>query len=196
MSEPDSSYRGAADPWWPRPVNACRRWYHELRGLIVQHPPEFAARGVAIGMFAAFTPTIGIQIPVIIGFWMAVRRQWNFSIAISIACTFVTNFATAFPIYYVFLVTGRIMQGAWDDLNGYDAFAARLSQMLPEDAGTWEVIWVSLNNIISTYGASMFLGCLPWATSISALSYFVVLRYGRMRRRKSQARLPSTGSKY
>jgi len=187
MSDSNPSETSEQDRWWQRPVTASRRWYYDLRGLILQQPPEFAARGAAIGMFAAFTPTIGIQIPIIIGFWMAIRRYWNFSLAISIACTFITNFATAFPIYYVFLVTGRIMQGAWDDLNGYDAFADRLSRMLPEDAGTWELIWVSLNNIMSTYGIAMVLGSLPWAISIGALTYFVVLRYGRMRRQRVRA---------
>jgi len=187
MSDSNPSETSEQLRWWQRPVTAFRRWYYDLRGLILQQPPEFAARGAAIGMFAAFTPTIGIQIPIIIGFWMAIRRYWNFSLAISIACTFITNFATAFPIYYVFLVTGRIMQGAWDDLNGYDAFADRLSRMLPEDAGTWELIWVSLNNIMSTYGIAMVLGSLPWAISIGALTYFVVLRYGRMRRQRVRA---------
>ncbi len=187
MSDSNPSEASEQHRWWQRPVTAFRRWYYDLRGLILQQPPEFAARGAAIGMFAAFTPTIGIQIPIIIGFWMAIRRYWNFSLAISIACTFITNFATAFPIYYVFLVTGRIMQGAWDDLNGYDAFADRLSRMLPEDAGTWELIWVSLNNIMSTYGIAMVLGSLPWAISIGALTYFVVLRYGRMRRQRVRA---------
>ena len=187
MSDSNPSETSEQHRWWQRPVTASRRWYYDLRGLILQQPPEFAARGAAIGMFAAFTPTIGIQIPIIIGFWIAIRRYWNFSLAISIACTFITNFATAFPIYYVFLVTGRIMQGAWDDLNGYDAFADRLSRMLPEDAGTWELIWVSLNNILSTYGIAMGLGSLPWAISIGALTYFVVLRYGRMRRQRVRA---------
>ena len=187
MSDSNPSETSEQLRWWQRPVAAFRRWYYDLRGLILQQPPEFAARGAAIGMFAAFTPTIGIQIPIIIGFWMAIRRYWNFSLAISIACTFITNFATAFPIYYVFLVTGRIMQGAWDDLNGYDAFADRLSRMLPEDASTWELIWVSLNNIMSTYGIAMVLGSLPWAISIGALTYFVVLRYGRMRRQRGGA---------
>ncbi len=187
MSDSNPSEASEQHRWWQRPVTAFRRWYYDLRGLVLQQSPEFAARGAAIGMFAAFTPTIGIQIPIIIGFWMAIRRYWNFSLAISIACTFITNFATAFPIYYVFLVTGRIMQGAWDDLNGYDAFADRLSRMLPEDAGTWELIWVSLNNIMSTYGIAMVLGSLPWAISIGALTYFVVLRYGRMRRQRVRA---------
>ena len=187
MSDSNPSETSEQLRWWQRPVTAFRRWYYDLRGLILQQPPEFAARGAAIGMFAAFTPTIGIQITIIIGFWMAIRRYWNFSLAISIACTFITNFATAFPIYYVFLVTGRIMQGAWDDLNGYDAFADRLSRMLPEDAGTWELIWVSFNNIMSTYGIAMVLGSLPWAISIGALTYFVVLRYGRMRRQRVRA---------
>ena len=187
MSDSNPSKTSEQNRWWQRPVRAFRRWYYDLRRLILQQPPEFAARGAAIGMFAAFTPTIGIQIPIIIGFWMAIRRYWNFSLAISIACTFITNFATAFPIYYVFLVTGRIMQGAWDDLNGYDAFADRLSRMLPEDAGTWELIWVSFNNIMSTYGIAMVLGSLPWAISIGALTYFVVLRYGRMRRQRVRA---------
>ena len=187
MSDSNPSETSEQLRWWQRPVTAFRRWYYDLRGLILQQPPEFAARGAAIGMFAAFTPTIGIQIPIIIGFWMAIRRYWNFSLAISIACTFITNFATAFPIYYVFLVTGRIMQGAWDDLNGYDAFADRLSRMLPEAAGTWELIWVSFNNIMSTYGIAMVLGSLPWAISIGALTYFVVLRYGRMRRQRVRA---------
>ena len=79
--------------------------------------PGHSARGSAFGLFISFTPTVGIQMPLVFILWVLTRwfkKEWDFSLPIAIAWTWVSNVATMVPLYYLFLVTGRIMLGRWD----------------------------------------------------------------------------------
>ena len=39
-----------------------------------RHPPQYTARGVAVGLFWAMTPTVGIQMMFVLANWLVVRR--------------------------------------------------------------------------------------------------------------------------
>ena len=75
------------------------------------HAPEYSARGVAVGMFWALTPLVGIQMYLCLMTWLFAKpfKEMQFSLVISFAWTWVTNVFTMFPIYYVFYVTGQII---------------------------------------------------------------------------------------
>ena len=106
-----------------------------LRG---RHSPEYTARGVFWGLLAAMTPTVGIQMPIVAAIWLVARRlgpRHNFNLVVALAWTWVTNVFTLPPIYYGFLVTGRLMLGHWDGLPRFETFAGRLDAVLQTDAG-------------------------------------------------------------
>ena len=64
-----------------------------------KHPPEYTARGVAIGIAWALTPSIGIQMVFCFITWLVAKKifKWDFSVLIAMAWTWTTNVVTAIP---------------------------------------------------------------------------------------------------
>lgn len=158
--------------------------------LRAKYPPEYTARSVLFGMLVAMTPTVGVQMPIVFLCWLAVRfarPQWDFNVVIAMLWTWVTNVFTLAPIYYVFLVTGRIMLGSPGDLTGYSAFATHLQDALATDAGIIESLWVYTISLFEIWGVPMFVGSIPWAFLCSWLGYRWSLRLiNRFRNRRKE----------
>ncbi len=99
--------------------------------LRARHPPDYTARGVAVGLFVAFTPTIGIQIPIIFALWAiakVVNRNLAFNPVLALAWTVFTSVFTIAPLYYVFVQTGRFMLGRWLNIRNYEAYLSRFEK--------------------------------------------------------------------
>jgi len=162
-----------------------------------RHPPEYTARGVMVGLAVALTPTVGIQMPVVFLVWLLMhrfRRAWDFNLLVALAWTWLTNVFTAPPIYYMFLVTGRLMLGRWDRIRDYDTFSARLGSTLNAEVGWFETLWVYMHDLFEKFGAPMFVGALPWALLGSWLGYRwtlgLIRRMRERRARRNQAAAP------
>lgn len=163
--------------------------------LRAKTPPEYTARSVLFGLIVAMTPTVGVQMAVVFMIWLPIhylRPQWDFNVIVAMAWTWVTNIFTLAPIYYVFLVTGRIMLGAEGGLTGYDEFAAMLKKSLAADAGIVESLWIYTIDLFRVFGIPMFVGSVPWAALSAWLGYRwslrLVNRFRRRRQEKSSAR--------
>ncbi len=160
--------------------------------LRAKHPPEYTARGVLFGLIVAMTPTVGVQMVIVFAIWFVVRTirpSWDFNVIIAMVWTWVTNIFTLAPIYYIFLVTGRIMLGEGDDLSGYDAFSTQLADALASDAGIVESLWVYTASLFEIWGLPMFVGSLPWAALSAWLGYRWSLRLiTRFRTRREHRR--------
>lgn len=128
--------------------------------------PEFSARSVAVGLLIGMTPTLGAHLLLVFALWSVARKfvpQWKFSMLVAIAWTCVMNPLTAAPLYYLFLVTGRVMLSGGEALQAY---------------GT-----------ISQYGIPMLVGCIPWAILASFAGYRWSLWFSTARRRGRENRL-------
>ncbi|MEC9153550.1 MAG: DUF2062 domain-containing protein [Pseudomonadota bacterium] len=166
--------------------------------LRAKHPPEYTGRSVLFGMLIAMTPTVGIQMPIVFMIWLPLhflRPQWDFNVVIAMAWTWVTNIFTMGPIYYAFLVTGRVMLGDADDLTGYEGFALLLSEAMATDADFLQSLWIYTVDLFRIWGIPMFVGSIPWAIITSWLSYRwtiqLVNRFRRRRQDKAAARRAS-----
>ncbi len=128
-----------------------------------RHAPEHAARGVMIGVIWGLTPTMGVQMALVLLTWLITRRlfRWDFNLIAGFAWTWISNPVTMIPIYYVFYVTGQFLLGRWDDLLGYDSFRM-LSQEL-SDAAFFEATRIYFSTIVWGWGSSMVVGCIPYA---------------------------------
>jgi len=160
-----------------------------LRG---KHSPEYTARGVLFGLFAAMTPTVGIQMPIVLIIWGCVRvlrPSWDFNLVVGLAWTWVTNIVTVPPMYYVFLVTGRFLTGHWEMATGYEEFQQQLTMLLDADAVWYEALWVYIYEIFEIWGVPMFIGSIPWAIVSSWLGYRWSLRLVREFRMRRARRL-------
>ena len=83
-------------------ISWYRRYHQQLRHFIfhnilhVDDPPHSLALGLAIGVFLAFTPTVGIQM-VLAGIitWILGANK-----AVSVTVVWISNPATLVPIYW------------------------------------------------------------------------------------------------
>ena len=88
-----------------------RRWSERLQRWLryrfvvpikrSRHPPSYTARGVAVGLFWALTPTVGVQMAMVLLSWIVLRRinpRWDFNVIHAMDWTWVTNFATVLPV--------------------------------------------------------------------------------------------------
>jgi hypothetical protein len=76
-----------------------------LRPGLWRFDAESLARGLALGMFVAFTPTIGFQmllVAILILFYPG-------NLPVALATCWLTNPATALPIYYVEYLLGEVL---------------------------------------------------------------------------------------
>ena len=139
-----------------------------------RRPPEYTARSVSIGMVIGMTPTVGVQIPLVLLTWLLLHklyRRWDFNPLIASAWTLISNLATLPFLYYLFVVTGRIMLGRFENLRGFDTFLDRLGHSLPQDASWFDSLWVYAIELFHNFGVPLFIGSLPWALICGWLGY-------------------------
>ncbi|WP_366817075.1 DUF2062 domain-containing protein [Nisaea sp.] len=156
--------------------------------------PDYTARGVGIGVAVSLTPLVGIQMPIVAGIWSLIRLlrpNWTFNLVVALAWTWLTNVFTVPIVYYIFLQTGNLMLGRWDNLSAFEHFAARLDQILGQDISGIMAVWVYFTAMLDEWGLPLFVGCLPWMIGGGWLSYrwsHVYIERFKKARRERQAR--------
>ena len=153
-----------------------------------KHPPEYTARGVMVGLAWAMTPLVGIQMYLVFMTWLATRKlfNWDFSLIVGLAWTWVTNVFTMLPCYYVFYLTGQLMLGNWDDISGYNSFVAAYRDTFEAGLTTWETVKLYAVMVVKDWGVAMAVGSLPWAAVGGWLGYRFGLVYALRRARRLQ----------
>ena len=148
------------------------------------HSAEYSARGVAVGMFWALTPLVGIQMYLCFMTWLIAQQTKNFRFSLVIACawTWVSNVFTMLPIYYVFYISGQIMLGNWDKISGYEAFIVSFEFAFADNVGFWDSMLALLALLAREVGVAMGVGCVPYAIIGGWFSYKFSLKYIRQRR--------------
>lgn len=142
--------------------------------LHADDPPHKLALGVAIGIFVAFTPTVGFQMV------LAVFLSWllRANKAVGVPLVWISNPATLAPIFYPCYVVGRLLLGRTPIGAAWWQELAR-----PPDGG-WAALsfyWSRLMEI----AAPLWLGCLVVATAISIPTYYAsyyLIRFYRLHR--------------
>ena len=166
------------------------------------HSAEYTARGVCIGVSLAFTPLIGVQMPLVVLIWLAFRQfipSWNFLLLVALAWTWVTNVVTLIPIYYAFYITGQVILWRWDSLPGFRAFSARMQELTSVETTWIEAFWIAVVRILDSFGLPIFVGSAPYAVALGWLSYRwslrLIYRLRTRRRRRREARGKRRGKK-
>ncbi|MEC9346520.1 MAG: DUF2062 domain-containing protein [Pseudomonadota bacterium] len=166
-----------------------------------QLPPEVIARGVAVGLAVAFTPTVGIQMILVVLLWGLARSlgpRFDFHFLSAVAWVWITNIFTIGPIYYAFLLTGQVMLGRFDEVGsiGFTQFSAQLMDVVSAEAGLLETLWVGTVALFRIWGIPLFIGSIPFAVGSAWVGYAwskrFVTRFQERRRKRALERAGTT----
>ncbi|PCJ57803.1 MAG: hypothetical protein COA79_15070 [Planctomycetota bacterium] len=160
----------------------CRKKSRQILGL--DDSPESIARGVAIGLFIAFTPTIPLQMVLSILFAFILKANKT----AAIVPAWVTNPLTAPPIFYLEYITGAYIL-RYDLLSKEDflKYANKVfefslfqpSELYQQVAELFKESWGQL-------GYPMIVGSMIWAIIISISFYFITLKTVIKRRKRKE----------
>lgn len=165
------------------------------RVLRVDDTPHRIAMGVAVGLFVAWTPTMGVQM--ILAFAVAALLRANKAIAV--ALVWLTNPFTMLPVYYINWFVGRTIVPTTDHLALTEAYI-RLGELARHSQSWFELLgklghptfWKSLARIFLELGFDLWVGSFVLGAVLAVLGYFTtvhtVISY---RQRRSRRREPS-----
>lgn len=145
-----------------------------------RNPPEVTARGVANGVFWGLTPSLGLQTAAIAATWIVGQRVFrrDSSLLQALIWAWVMNPITVVPLYYTFYVTGLWLMGTSGAIGGYGSFVRMWEQT---ELLSWGQRAITLARMI---GVPTVIGCLPYASVGSAISYAWTVRVVNRRREK------------
>ena len=127
--------------------------------LHADDPPHKLALGIAIGVFVTFTPTIGLQMILVLIFAAIFRANKRVGLPI----VWISNPATFVPIYYPCYWIGRVILGA-ENIPWW-------KNVTPPDPGWWATVVFYWDKTMAI-AAPLWLGCLIVATVLAVPSYF------------------------
>jgi uncharacterized protein (DUF2062 family) len=149
--------------------------------LHADDPPHRLALGVAIGLFVAFTPTIGFQSV------MVVALAWMFGAnkLVGLPLVWISNPATFIPIYYPCYRLGRwVLGGEPVSLKWWKELAKAPDTYVEAT----RFYWKRLMEIIEPLTVGCLLVAIPIAGFGYLLTYQTVIKYRELRQRR-EARL-------
>ena len=134
-----------------------------LRKILSQDDtPHSIALGTAIGTFIAFTPTVGIQMLVVVLIGWLCRPLFRFNHIAALLAVYISNPVTTLPIYWfnywigTFFVAGDLTRERLAELLHYDGFAA------------W---WISLWALTVEIGWPLLIGSVIVGLACALPSY-------------------------
>lgn len=134
--------------------------------LSLDDTPHAKALGVAIGMFLAMTPTVGLQIVIVLTLAFLARGLFRFNIPAAIATVYVSNPLTIPLIYWADYKVGTLFVDATVDK------AAFLRILEYEGWAEW---WDAFTALFVQVGAPLLVGSLVVAVPIGLMTYPAML---------------------
>jgi hypothetical protein len=143
--------------------------------------PRRIALGVGIGVFVAFTPTIGLQMVIALGLATLFRAN-------KFACVpmvWISNPLTVVPIFAACFAIGNALVGSEEVTSGAEAvkriqFAtSEVSDAGPTGVGKFltGAYWENhLGNVVRA-GRDLWVGCIAVGTVAGSVAYFVVYTF-------------------
>lgn len=105
-----------------------RYLYRELIQPILhsKDEPQLLARGAALGIFIAMTPTVGIQMGLVLA--CALIPRLHFNIPVALAMVWISNPVTVLPLYYFFYRFGLLF--LQKNADSWPAFIEKIQKIL------------------------------------------------------------------
>lgn len=144
--------------------------------LLLDDTAHSIALGTAIGMFIGMTPTVGIQMILVLCLAVATRPLFHFNKVAALLTVYVSNPFTVLPIYWFNYSIGTYFVEA---TVTYEDFARTLEY---EGFAQW---WDTVVGLFVRVGSPLILGSLVVATVTSVPTYPVILWLVRKVRNES-----------
>jgi len=167
-----------------------RRGWQKLRDWFVHllHLDESVHRialGAAIGVFIAFTPTIGVQMLLI----FFVTSLFRANAAAGVPMAWLTNPATIPPVFYWNYRVGCLLLGEPD--SAVEEFRKAVSDFAQRDLTWWAMVKEWWDLVMSVAGP-LWVGSVAVALVLAALTYglmyYLITVYRRAHQRHLAAR--------
>lgn len=148
--------------------------------LSLQDSPHHIALGFAIGMFVGMTPTVGVQMIIVMCIAVMTRRFFYFNRVAGIIAVYVSNPLTVVPIYYflywvgTWFVPGDVSRDEFAKVLEYESFAE------------W---WDTVVALFVGIGTPLLIGTAIIATISGLVTYPIMVRAVTNFRRKKAERL-------
>ncbi len=156
-----------------------KAWF--IRLLRLKDSTHRIALGAAIGMFIAFTPTVGIQmLLVVLATWLIPGNR-----TAGIPMVWITNPFTAVPIYTFNYEVGRLILRSRLD---YD-LPAKLSAIWNGSRGLFSRIGETGDLLTTNVAWPLWFGSIVVAAVCAIVTYFAMYYLVDLYRRKHKARL-------
>ena len=160
------------DPrWWTTPGRLVQRV------LTLDDTSHSIALGTASGMFVGLTPTVGIQMMVVLAIAAIPQRLFHFNRLAGVITVYVSNPLTIVPLYAAFYYVGSLMV---DAPMSPAEFQERFEQTLNQG---WQGWFAPLQFIFAEVAWPMIAGSLLLATVCSLPTYPIVKRLVEVKRR-------------
>lgn len=162
--------------WWSNPRTLLRH----ILGLDDTH--HSIAMGTTVGMFIGMTPTVGIQMIIVVIVAFLTKPFFRFNRVAALITVYISNPITMVPIYYMNYKVGTLFYPGeqtaedFERILQYDSFA-----------GWWETIV----NLFVDIGLPLIVGSLIVATVCAVATYptmrWLLKRFHRRRRHEPAA---------
>lgn len=150
------------------------KWFLVHNLLHADDPPEKLARGVAIGVFITFTPTIGVQMALVVFFAWLLRANK----LVGLPLVWISNPVTFIPIFFPSYVIGAMVLG--EPLVSLEWW----KNLREPPEGAWAMFMFYWDNLKSI-AVPLWVGCVMVGGVLGLLSYYVTfhaIRAYRLRR--------------
>ena len=146
--------------------------------LMLDDTAHSIAFGAAIGMFIGMTPTVGIQMILVLCLSVVTRSRLRFNKVAALLMVYVSNPFTVLPIYWFNYSIGVYFTGS---TVTFEDFAAAL------EYGNFNQWLDTIFVLFVQVGSPLILGSLAVATIMSLLTYPSILRLVRKVRQNPSA---------
>ena len=143
------------------------KWYSSPRTLLryilmIEDTPHSIALGTAVGMFIGMTPTVGIQMIIVIIFAFLVRPLFTFNRMAALITVYISNPVTMVPLYWFDYKVGTLFFEGTSTRKDFE------SVLQYETFSEW---WDTIVNLFVGIGFPLVVGSLVVATTLGVITY-------------------------
>ena len=147
--------------------NKPLKWYSSPRTLLryillIEDTPHSIALGTAVGMFIGMTPTVGIQMIIVIVFAYLVKPVFTFNRMAALITVYISNPVTMVPLYWFDYKVGSLFFEGTSTRKDFE------NVLHYETFSEW---WETIVHLFVGIGVPLVVGSLVVATILGAVTY-------------------------